>query len=115
MYLSNKIRSFRLSVMEGHTVLMAQEYPWCVLQVVIMSPTDFDRVVAILKKRGMVAVHDIDRTFCVIHLAYSDYDGQHPERNVHIDETNKDIVLEEIKDTMVQAVVWYYTNVIIEH
>ena len=111
---SKTIHSFLLSQQEGHTLLTAQEYPWSVLQVILTSPTDFDRTVAALKERGMVASHDTDRTFCIIHLASGDHDGKHPERHITITQNNHMQIIEELKDTMAQAAVWYKTN-IIEH
>lgn len=78
MVTSKTIYSFLLSEQEGQILLTAQEYPWSVLQVVPTTPADFERTMAILKKRGMVAHHDTDRTFFIIHLASGDHDGQHP-------------------------------------
>ena len=114
MKASKTIHSFLLSQQEGHTLLTAQEYPWSVLQVILTSPTDFDRTVAALKERGIVASHDTDRTFCIIHLASGDHDGKHPERHITITQNNHMQIIEELKDTMAQAAVWYKTN-IIEH
>jgi thiamine pyrophosphate-dependent acetolactate synthase large subunit-like protein len=65
MKTSRTIHSFLLSQQEGQTLLTAQEYPWSVLQVIPTTPADFDRTVAALKERGMVAHHDTDRTVCV--------------------------------------------------
>lgn len=82
MKTSRTIHSFLLSQQEGQTLLTAQERPWSVLQVIPTTPADFDRTVAALKERGMVAYHDTDRTFCIIHLASGDHDGKHPERHI---------------------------------
>ena len=112
MKASKPIPSFLLSEQEGHTLLMAREYPWSVLQVIPTTPEDFDRTVAALKERGMVAHHDTDRTFCIIHLASGDHDGQHPERHIVINQDNHKQIIEELKDTMAQAVAWYKTNII---
>ena len=112
MKVSKTIHSFLVSQHEGQTLLMAQEYPWSVLQVIPTSPADFDRTVAALKERGMVASHDTDRTFCIIHLASGDHDGQHPERHIAITQDNHMQIIEELKDTMAQAAVWYKTNII---
>ena len=112
METSNKIRSFLISKQEGATLLTAQEYPWSVLQVIPTTPADFDRTVAALKKRGMVAHHDTDRTFCIIHLTSGDHDGKHPERHFAITQNNYKQIIEELKDTMAQAAVWYETNII---
>lgn len=79
MKTSSTIHSFLLSEQEGNILLTAQERPWSVLQVIPTTPADFDRTVAALKERGMVAHHDTDRTFCIIHLASGDHDGKHPE------------------------------------
>lgn len=114
MKTSSTIHSFLLSEQEGHTLLTAQEYPWSVLQVIPTTPADFTRTVAALKERGMVAHHDTDRTFCIIHLASGDHDGQHPERHIAITQDNYKQIIEDLKDTMTQAAVWYETN-IIEH
>jgi|UniRef100_UPI0040275128 hypothetical protein len=111
MKTSSTIHSFLLSEQEGHTLLTAQEYPWSVLQVIPTTPADFDRTVAVLKQRGMVAYHDIDRTFCIIHLASGDHDGQHPERHIIITQNHMQII-EDLKDVMAQAAVWYETNII---
>ena len=112
MKASKTIHSFLLTKQEGHTLLTAQEYPWSMLQVIPTTPADFDRTVAALKERGMVAHHDTDRTFCIIHLASGDHDGQHPERHIVITQDNHRQIIEELKDTMAQAAVWYKTNII---
>lgn len=109
MKTSNKINSFLLSEQEGQTILTAQEYPWSVLQVIPTTPADFDRTVTALKERGMVAHHDTDRTFCIIHLASGDHDGKHPERHIAVTQDNHMQIVEDLKDTMTQAAVWYKT------
>ena len=114
MKASKTIHSFLLTKQGGQTILTAQEYPWSVLQVIPTTPADFDRTVAALKERGMVAHHDTDRTFCIIHLSSGDHDGQHPERHIAITQDNHKHIIEELKDTMAQAAAWYKTN-IIEH
>lgn len=55
MKASRTIHSFLLSQQEGQTLLTAQERPWSVLRVIPTTPADFDRTVAALKERGMVA------------------------------------------------------------
>ena len=112
MEAARTIHAFLLSQQEGQTLRTAQEYPWSVLQVIPTTPADFDRTVAALKERGMVACHDTDRTFCIIHLASGDHDGQHPERHIAITQNNHKQIIEELKDTMAQAAVWYKTNII---
>ena len=112
MVTSKTIYSFLLSEQEGQILLTAQEYPWSVLQVVPTTPADFERTMAILKKRGMVAHHDTDRTFFIIHLASGDHDGQHPERHFTITQNNHMQIIEELKNVMAQAAVWYESNVI---
>ena len=112
METSNKIRSFLISKQEGATLLTAQEYPWSVLQMIPTTPENFEQVVAKLRKRGVVARHDTDRTFCIIHLASGNHDGKHPERYISITQNNYNQVFEEIKDSMAQAAVWYKTNII---
>lgn len=106
------IHSFLLSEQEGQTLLMAQEYPWSVLQVIPTTSADFDHTVAALKERGMVAHHDTDRTFCIIHLASGDHDGKHPERHIAITQDNHMQIVEDLEDTMAQAAAWYKTNII---
>lgn len=112
MKTSSIIHSFLLSQQEGQTLLAAQEYPWSVLQVIPTTPADFDRTVAALRERGMVAHHDTDRTFCIIHLASGDHDGKHPDRHIAVTQGNYKQIIEELKDTMAQAAVWYQTNII---
>lgn len=112
MITSKTVHSFQLSQQEGHTLLLAQEYPWSVLQVVPTTPADFESTMAILKERGMVAHHDTDRTFCIIHLSSGNHDGQHPERHITITQDNHMQFINDLKDTMAQAAVWYKTNVI---
>lgn len=114
MKASKTIHSFLLSQQEEQTLLTAQERPWSVLQVIPTTPADFDRTVAALRERGMVAHHDTDRTFCIIHLASGDHDGKHPERHIAVTQGNYKQIIDDLKDTMAQAVVWYKTN-IIEH
>ena len=114
MKASKTIRTFLLSEQEGQTLLTAQEYPWSVLQVIPTTPEYSDRTVATLRERGMVACHNTDRTFCIIHLASGDHDCKHPERHIVITQDNHRQIIEELKDTMAQAAVWYKTN-IIEH
>ena len=112
MITSKTVHSFHLSQQQGHTLLTAQEYPWSVLQVVPTTPADFESTMAILKERGMVAHHDTDRTFCIIHLTSGDHDGQHPERHITITQDNHMQIINDLKDTMAQAAVWYKTNVV---
>ena len=112
MKASKTIHSFLLSKQEGKTLLIAQESPWSVLQVIPTTPSDFDRTLAALKERGMVAHHDTDRTFCIIHLASGDRDGQHPERHIAVTQDNHMQIVEDLKDTMAQAAAWYKTNII---
>lgn len=112
MKTSKTLRSFQISLQKGQALLTAQEYPWSVLQVIPTTLADFDRTVAVLKKRGIVAHHDTDRTFCIIHLTSGDHDGKHPERYISITQDNYKQFIEDLKDTMVQAAVWYETNII---
>ena len=65
---SSVIYNFAISQQQGKILLTAQEYPWSVLQVITFEPQYFDKVVALCKRRGMVATHDKDRSFCIIHL-----------------------------------------------
>lgn len=112
MRTSKKVHSFLLSEQEGNILLTTKDYPWSVLQVIPTTPDDFEQTVATLKKRGMVAVHDTDRTFCIIHLASGDHDGKHPEKFIHLTQNNYEQFLEELQDAMAQAAVWYKTNII---
>lgn len=112
MKASRTIHSFLLSQQEGQTLLTAQESPWSVLQVIPTTPDNFERTVEKLKERGIVARHDTDLTFCIIHLASGDHDGKHPERHISITQDNYKQIIEELKDTMAQAAVWYKTNII---
>ena len=52
------------------------------------------------------------RTFCIIHLTSGDHDGQHPERHITITQDNHMQIINDLKDTMAQAAVWYKTNVV---
>ena len=112
MKTSKTIHSFLLSKQEGQTLLTAQERPWSVLQVIPTTPADFIRTVEVLEERGMVAYHDTDRTFCIIHLASGDHDGKHPERHIAITQDNYEQIIEDLKNVMAQAAVWYKTNII---
>ena len=112
MKTSRTVHSFLLSQQEEQTLLTAQEYPWSVLQVIPTTPADFDRTVATLEERGLVAHHDTDRTFCIIHLASGSHGGKHPERHIVITQDNYKQIIEDLKDTMAQAAVWYETNII---
>ena len=112
MTTSNKVHTFLLSEQKGAILLTAQEYPWSVLQVIPTTPDKFNQVVAKLEERGIVAVHDTDRTFCVIHLASGDHDGKHPEKHIYINQNNYNQVFEDLKDVMAQATVWYKTNIL---
>ena len=98
--------------MEGHTVIMLQKSPWSVLQVVPATPETFDEVVAKCKKPGIVAVHGTDRTFCNIHIGSGDHGGESPAHPVTVNASNYKEYIDELKDVMGQAAVWYYTNVI---
>ena len=109
MKTSNIVHSFLLTEQEGNILITMKEYPWSVLQIIPTTPEDFDRTVAALKERGMVAYHDTDRTFCIIHLTSGDHDGQHPERHISITQDNYKQIVEDLKDTMAQAAVWYKT------
>ncbi len=112
MTTSNTIYSFTISKQEGHTILTANEYPWSVLQVVPTTEADFDHTKKVLLKRGLVAHHDTDRTFFIIHLTSGDHDGQHPERHLQITQANCESVLDAIEAAMAQAAVWYKVNII---
>ena len=99
---------------QGHIALTSRQWPWCVLQVVTTTPETFDAITANLHARGdMVAHHDTDRTFCIIHLCSGDQGGKFPEKHVDIsDGPTARKFLDALKDCMAQAAVWYYANVI---
>jgi hypothetical protein len=110
---SSIIYNFAISQQDGKTILAAQEYPWSVLQVITFDPKYFDKVVQLFKRRGMVAAHDKDRSFCIIHLCSGDQGRKYPDKHIDTDTPaaiNK--YLEALKDAMAQAVVWYFTNII---
>ena len=112
---SSVIYNFAISQQQGKILLTAQEYPWSVLQVITFEPQYFDKVVALCKRRGMVATHDKDRSFCIIHICSGDQGGKYPDKHINTDTPVAiDKYLEALKDAMAQAVVWYFTN-IIEH
>ena len=110
---SSVIYNFAISQQQGKILLTAQEYPWCVLQVVVFDPKYFDWWVEVCKHHGMVATHDTDRSFCIIHLGSGDQNGKYPDRHVPMN-TPKDTdrYLKALKDAMAQAAVWYYSNII---
>lgn len=110
---SSVIYNFAISQQQGKILLTAQEYPWSVLQVVTFEPQFFDKVVEFCKRRGMVATHDKDRSFCIIHLGSGDQGGKYPDRHVPMN-TPEDTYryLEALQDAMAQAAVWYYSNII---
>ena len=99
---------------EGHTLLTAQQWPWCVLQVVTTTPDSFKATVAQCEAReGFVATHGTDRSFCIVQIASGDQKGRYPERHLEIcgQETARKY-LDAVKDQRARAVGWYYANVI---
>lgn len=114
MTTSDKIYSYVMEELQGHTILTAQEWPWCVLQIVPTTPENFDAVVAQCEKReGFVAMHDTDRSFCIVQVASGDQRGRYPDRHLEIcGQESARKYLDAVKDQMAQGVVWYYTNVI---
>lgn len=116
MKTSNKIYNFKPSVQQGKILLTAQEYPWSVLQVVPATKETFGKVVELCSQRGMVAKHDSDKSFVVIHICSGDQGGKYPEHHVSCaSPMEADKYLEALKDCMAQAAVWYHTNVVIGH
>nr|DAG66506.1 MAG TPA: hypothetical protein [Caudoviricetes sp.] len=110
---SSVIYNFVISQLQGKILLTAKEYPWSVLQVVTFEPQYFDKVVALCKRRGMVATNDKDRSFCIIHLGSGDLNGKYPDRHVPMNTPeDTDRYLKALKDAMAQAAVWYYSNII---
>lgn len=110
---SSVIHNFTISQQQGKILLTAQEYPWSVLQVITFDPQSFDKVVEFCKRRGMVATHDKDRSFCIIHLGSGDHGGKYPDRHVPMNTPeDTDRYLKALKDAMAQAAVWYYSNII---
>ena len=47
-----------------------------------------------------------------IHLGSGDIDGTHPERHVNVNQKNYKQLIHDLRDTMVQAAVWYEANII---
>lgn len=110
---SSVIYNFAISQQQGKILLTAQEYPWSVLQVSLSSHNISTRWWRFCKRRGMVATHDKDRSFCIIHLGSGDQGGKYPDKHINTDTPAAiDKYLEALKDAMAQAVVWYYTNII---
>ena len=79
---SSVIYNFTISQQQGKILLTAQEYPWSVLQVVTFDPKYFEWGVEVCKSHGMVATHDKDRSFCIIHLCGGDQNGKYPPLNL---------------------------------
>lgn len=104
--------TFTLTEQDGHTLLTSQEYPWCVLQVVPTTLDTYLHTYSQLLHRGYIAQHPVCRQFLIIHLACGNHDGQHPEREIKITQSNSLFFLSVLKDTMAQAVEWYYTHII---
>lgn len=64
MITSKHIYTYEMEEREGHTLLTAQQWPWCVLQVVPTTPENFKAAVAQCEAReGFVATHGTDRSF----------------------------------------------------
>ncbi len=98
---------------KGHVLLEAQEYPWTWCQVVHTTPENREQLRAeIAKHFEPIAEHDTDKSFLVFQIAGGNYDGQHPERFVEINQNNHSQVFHAIVDTVAQAAAWYYANVI---
>ena len=113
MITSKEINTFKLSVVDGHSVITTQECPWGVFQMVPTTPQNFDNTLKLLEKHWLVAIHDTDRTFCIICIGSGGQGEKHPECHVTITITgsNYNGCLDALKDSMGQAAVWYYTNV----
>lgn len=114
MITSKHIYTYEIEELEGHIILTAQQWPWCVLQVVPTTSENFKAVVEQCKARaGFVATHGRDRSFCIVQIASGDQRGRYPERHIEIcgqDSARK--YIDAAKDQMAQGAVWYYTNVI---
>lgn len=80
--------TFTLTEQDGHTLLTSQEYPWCVLQVVPTTLDTYLHTYSQLLHRGYIAQHPVCRQFLIIHLACGNHDGQHPEREIKITQSN---------------------------
>ena len=64
MITSKHIYTYEMEEREGHTLLTAQQWPWCVLQVVPTTPENFKAAVAQCEAReGFVATHGTDAHF----------------------------------------------------
>lgn len=73
MTTSKTIYTYEIEEREGHILLTAQEWPWCVLQVVPTTPENFKAAVAQCEAReGFVATHGTDRSFCIVQIASGD-------------------------------------------
>lgn len=111
---SERIFNFEMEEREGKVLLTTKEWPYSVLQVVPATPETFDEVVEKCRERGMVAKHDTDRTFVIIHLCSGDQNGLFPERHVDINSpSDAQRCIDALKDAMAQAAVFYYSNVIL--
>lgn len=89
------------------TLLTAQQYPWCVLQIVPIPEGKFESSIEILKQHGYVGLANGRKDFAVIHTGSGDTDGRHPERHVEVTPANYQQVLTDLKECMRQgAVLW---------
>lgn len=89
------------------TLLTAQQYPWCVLQIVPIPEGKFDESLEVLKKHGAVALANGRKDFAVTHVGSGDTDGKHPERHIEVTPANYQQVLADLKECMRQAAVWW--------
>lgn len=116
MTTSKTIYNFRISQEQGKILLTAQEYPWSVFQVVPVTPGTFQKVKELCEKRGMVAEHDSDKSFLIIHLCSGDQGGKYPEHHIEFrSPRDTDKYLQALQEAMAQAAVWYHTNIVIGH
>lgn len=104
---SDKLRAFTLKEIDGRTCLVEKQFPWALIQVVATNPSNYDKAVEAAGKKYFVGQHEVRRDFLLIVVGMGDWDGKHPEH--HIDDAAK--CIDEVKDALAQAVVWYATNI----
>lgn len=111
MIVSKTVYQFEPRVVREKLLLFTRSWPWSVLQIVPTTPDSYEEVVARCRKRGMVGLHDTDRTFCVIRTAGGDLGGKRPECKVDVfTQPDADRLLAAIADELAQAAVWFHAN-----
>ena len=111
MTASKTVYQFEPRVVREKLLLFTRSWPWSVLQIVPTTSESYDEVVARCRKRGMVGLHDTDRTFCVIRTAGGDLGDKRPEYKVDVfTQPYADRQLAAIADELAQAAVWFHAN-----